>query len=64
MNELELLVEVSNVVGRMETKLDTVIERMDDHEVRIRSVEKWKWSLPGAGVLATIVAAISAFPHK
>ena len=43
-------------IARIETKLDTVIERQDDHETRIRANEQWRWKM--AAVFTAIVVAI------
>lgn len=53
---LEMLVEISERTARMEEKLDTVVETVNDHEERLRSTEKWRWGIPGAGVLAVLGA--------
>lgn len=37
---------------RVETKLDILIERKDDHETRIRRVERLAWLVAGAAGLA------------
>lgn len=43
----------------MNTKLDFLVESRKDHEGRLRSVEKWKMSVPMSMLLAlaTIIGA-------
>jgi len=36
---------------RMETKLDNFILKSDDHESRIRAIEKKIWAIPGVAVI-------------
>lgn len=49
---------------RVETKVDILLGRRDDHETRLRSLEQFKWKLigwaGGAGVIAGIVVQIVA----
>lgn len=50
-------------LARIETKLDTIVQHlMDDHEARLRSLEKWRYALPPTLVLAvaSIVISIAA----
>lgn len=48
---------VKDICTRLEATLDVVIKTQDDHEQRIRTSEKWRWthlaSLPGIGSLFT-----------
>jgi hypothetical protein len=47
---------------RIEVKLDAVIKRGDDHETRIRSVEKRSWWTAGAaGLLAVFAPQLKPF---
>ena len=46
----ELLVHIAG-------KLDSVSVIVDDHEARLRSVERWRWRL--AGVLAGAVVGVN-----
>lgn len=38
----------------------TTVETLHDHEMRIRSLERWKWGLPvsAVGAVAAVLAAI------
>lgn len=63
-SELDYLVEISERTARMEEKLDNVVEQVDDHEARMRSVEKLRWGIPGAGVLAAFVALFTNGGHS
>lgn len=38
-------------LARIETKLDMFVSGHNDHEVRIRALEKARWILVGAGTL-------------
>lgn len=49
----EGLYTVQEALQRIESKVDKIL---DDHEERIRSLERWKWGLP-----ASLVAAMAAF---
>ncbi|MGI5285238.1 hypothetical protein ACQEVF_18145 [Nonomuraea polychroma] len=42
--------EVIETLVRMETKLDAAISRGDDHEDRIRRLERAVWVAAGAGM--------------
>lgn len=42
---------VSERLVRMETKLDALIEKRDDHEERLRVVEKKVWAASGVAAL-------------
>lgn len=37
---------------RIETKLDVVLGRVDDHEPRLRKLERWMWLVSGAAGVA------------
>lgn len=55
--------EVLERLVRIETKLDAAISRADDHETRIRRMERMLWLAAGAataagGVLGTIAQQI------
>lgn len=41
--------DIPETLGRIEAKLDSVIEDKADHEQRIRTLEKRSWQLAGAG---------------
>jgi hypothetical protein len=51
---------VGEQLAVINTKLDVLIEQRTDHEVRLRSLEKFRWVLAGAalagGGLSTAVA--------
>lgn len=59
-------------LARMETKLDIVVEelveRVKDHEARIRLGEKWRYALPtslviAAGSLVATLFSANGGPH-
>ena len=45
--------DLAVAMARVETKLDTALSTLTDHEQRIRSAEKWRWAhllhAPGMG---------------
>lgn len=47
--------EVVDRLARIETKLDAALKTKDDHETRLRSVERKQWLYAGG------VAAVSAY---
>lgn len=56
--------EDRDLILRVEAKLDRVIDRLDriedgmkDHESRIRSTERWKYSIP-LGVIAGLAMIV------
>lgn len=51
---------VEITIARIEVKLTQLIETVnkvsDDHERRIRDLEKWRWSMPaGIGIAANLL---------
>lgn len=40
------ILSIYTTVIAMNTKLDVVLAKTNDHETRIRSLEKWKYMLP------------------
>ena len=46
-------------LGGMDEKLDRLVEQRQDHEIRLRGLERWRWILivvaAGAGKLSTIL---------
>ncbi|MBL3670651.1 hypothetical protein JL475_32720 [Streptomyces sp. M2CJ-2] len=56
--------DLAKAVGRIEVKLDSVLDEtkdirsdMHDHELRIRTLERARWPLPTLGVLAGVAGA-------
>lgn len=41
-------------------KLEYIEKQSDDHEMRMRSVEKWKWALP-VTILVTVATIIGGW---
>lgn len=52
------------VMTRMETKLDMMIKRVDDHEQRIRAGERRWWPLPAVGALAAVGAVVVTLTQR
>lgn len=53
----DVLLQHSEALARIETKVDVLVESRDDHEQRIRSNERWRLAIPGsviAGLLAVL----------
>lgn len=55
--------EVSLLLGRLEGKLDAVIATLSDHraaladvERRVRTLERWKWTVMGGAAALSLVA--------
>ena len=48
-------------LARIETKLDAILLRDDDHELRLRALEQWKWRFTGiaTGVSCVVSLAVS-----
>lgn len=44
---------------RIETKLDAALSKDDDHEQRIRALERARWPLPSAAVLLSAGALVT-----
>jgi hypothetical protein len=53
------------IIARMEVKLDGLIEtnktRGEDHENRLRALERWKYALPVSAFGAVLSAAVTIF---
>jgi TolA-binding protein len=59
----ELRDEIRNlrdVIIRVETLMGTMPEKLSDHEVRIRQLEKGKWPLPKLTVMISLVGLVAA----
>lgn len=48
-------------VIKMQGLLSAVVERGQDHESRIRALEKWRWSLPGSYIIGLGSAAMGLY---
>lgn len=63
--------EIYDAVVRLSGQLDVLIAQhgetardVQDHEVRLRSLEKAKWPLPSLAVVASLAAlALGILPH-
>lgn len=51
-HDRDLIRVVEAKVDRVLTKLEYIEKRGDDHEKRLRSVERWKYSIPVGFLLA------------
>lgn len=50
------IVEVRERVTRIETKLDHVINKMDDHHDRLTNIEKFKTKIVGGAITISALA--------
>lgn len=48
--------EIQRAMGRVEAKLDLLLDRSDAHDTRISAVEKKVWWATGASAVITFVA--------
>lgn len=39
------------------------IESLEDHEVRIRGLERWRYTIPGSAIAATVALATTLLAH-
>jgi hypothetical protein len=53
-------VDTQLLLVRIDTKLDLALRQQEDHEGRIRSLERWRYTLPTSAVLsvASIITAV------
>ncbi|MEO3860115.1 hypothetical protein [Acrocarpospora sp. B8E8] len=54
----EGLLALTHEVKSLVAKLDNAAEKSDDHEVRVRALERWKYAT-SAALLAALVALIA-----
>jgi phospholipid N-methyltransferase len=55
----DMRVEVARLTARVDTVMSSLPVQLADHEVRLRSLERWRYGIPvGAG--ASIVAAFGS----
>lgn len=59
--QMETSPNVIDRLARIEVKLDTVLKVHQDHEARLRAVERWKYALPVAGFTAASSVVLSLF---
>lgn len=56
----ELVGARSDVRSLIENRAD-VDKLLDDHESRLRSIERWKYGIPGVVALSAVAAAVQIF---
>ena len=49
---------------RVETKIDGVVTRVNDHEGRVRKLEAWRYALPSSLVLGAVSVALSIYEAR
>lgn len=54
--------QIAERLGRIETKLDAVLDNDADKEKRIRSLERWRWSHGASAALFVAVLAKLGLP--
>lgn len=57
---LDLTKEMGELKGAVQ-QANNRISAVDDHEARLRSIEKNRWPLPALAILISIAAAVGAF---
>lgn len=50
--------EFYQAFGRLEGKIDLVLQRADDAERRIRSLERWSWMVLGGAAVISAATTI------
>ena len=55
---------VEVLLARIDTKLDVVIARAEDHETRLRQVERRLFALPGLAALLATASLVVAIFHS
>lgn len=58
-NDRDLILRLEAKIDRLTDKVDVINAKVDDHETRMRSVERWKLSIP-ISVLLAIATVIGA----
>jgi len=53
------IIEVRERVTRIETKLDHVINKMDDHHNRLNNIEKFKTKIVGGAITISALATFA-----
>lgn len=53
--------EMALLLVRIETKLDVALTQQQDHEGRIRSLERWRYALPTTALLSLASVATSIY---
>lgn len=52
---------IALALERVATKLEGLVDKVEDHESRVRGLERWRWILVGAG---SVIGAIGAWIAK
>ena len=53
----ERLADLREGQARMEAKLDLTLTRLDDHSMRLRAMERFRWIVVGGGMLLGFLIA-------
>lgn len=59
MDEVELATRLTQIEAKLDELVRVNKKRGEDHETRLRSLERWKYALP-ASFFGTLVAALVA----
>lgn len=54
--------EVQRSLGRLESKVDILLERSTSADSRLRSLERKVWGFPALGAFIAFIAAKTGFP--
>lgn len=56
--------EISSKLDRLLDKHDRIDERVEDHESRMRTLEKRVWSIPSIATIIALVSLVYQFTTK
>lgn len=60
----EDITEIKVTLARIDANLKRFMQDLEDHETRLRSLDKWRWGMPstlGVALIALIGTAIEVF---
>lgn len=60
----DAVMNVSATVNRLASQHDDLARDLQDHEVRLRVLERSRWPLPALSILVSIAAVAAAFFMK
>ena len=56
----QLALSDRDLLVRIDTRMDIVVRRVDDHELRLRLLEKFGWTLVGTSVAISFLLSTAA----
>jgi hypothetical protein len=60
----DAVMQVSATVNRLSAQHDDLVRDLQDHEVRIRVLERSRWPLPAVSVLVSVAAVAVAIFYR